>query len=43
MTHPPIPRNKDNSICSKEISDLQQNVLPILLWEGRLDPTTAAR
>ena len=30
MTHGPILRNKDNSICSKEISDLQQNVLSIL-------------
>ena len=43
MTHRPILRNKDNSLCSNEISDLQQNVLSILLCEGRLDPTTAAR
>ena len=43
MTHRPILRNKDDSICSKGISDLHQNVLSILLCEGRLEPTTAAR
>ena len=38
MTHRPILRNKDSSVCSNEISDLRQNVLSILLCEGRLDP-----
>ena len=38
MTHRPL-RNNDNSICSKQIGVLQQNVLSIrFVCEGRLEP-----